>query len=498
VIPETIRQHRPKGTEIRYKGGHYYVYKVKAFWDREAKKPKRRSLGCIGQIYEGVGFVPNDKVVKDPLSVTKEYGASRTILVLTASLFESIRKHFPSDFLRIYVLAAIKLLERDLTSRRAGWAYERSALSLLLPEVHLSKNTVAAFIERLSLMRGEMVELMRTLCSSQVSSVIFDGTSMLSAVRDNPYTEKGYSPGKRSASQVRLIYAFEKVSRRPIYFNVVPGSVSDMTALVSSFSDLGLSNCVMILDNGFFSDNNIKAMLAGEDIHFIIPLKDNTTLVPSAYKPYISYKDVIGDSFSYHGRFVFFRELTLDKYANCNVFIYYDERRNKDLEKERIKKAKALYGETLPKEVVAQLYKECEMLGVTMLMTNGASSAEETFLDYKARWAIEAMFDTMKNTLSFTMNYETSYEAQMGWAFIEFLSLSMYYEIDRVLKEKGLHKNYSVGDVLFDLRCIEQSNSNVDGKWRIANLSKRRKELLEALGVTLELISKPADFTDAG
>jgi hypothetical protein len=494
-VPDHIKAMKPPSSEVQNIKGHYYVYAVKGRYDKTTKKSVSDRLGCIGQIYAGIGFVPNGIGMENSVSVTKEYGATRTILATTEKLFETLRRHFPIDFLRIYILSVIKLLEKDLTARRIDWAYERSAISLLLPDVHLSKNTVSEFIEKLSLQRGNMVEFMREFQASTKSSVLFDGTSMLSSSKDNPYYEKGYTPGKKNKTQVRMIYAFEIETRRPLYFNVLPGSISDMTALISSFCDLGLKNCVMILDSGFFSDSNIKAMLAEEGMRFILPLKSNTTLVETEHKPFHAYKNVIEDNFTYQRRFIFYRELACSSYKGCNIFIYYDESRNKDLEKEHLRRAQVLNAGKIPKEAVPHLHKECEMLGVTMLLTNNGSGAEQTYLDYKARWAIEELFDTMKNTLLFTMNYQAKYETQMGWAFIEFVSLLMYYQINKVLQEKELYKKYSVGDVLFDLKSIEQSNCNVDGKWRLANISKRRKELLTTLGVTLEPITKSPDYT---
>ena len=497
-VPEHIKALKPASSEVQCIKGRYYVYAVKARYDKERKKSYSDRQGCIGQIYEGIGFIPNNTGIENSVSTTLEYGATRTVLVLTEGLMERIRKWFPSDFLRIYVIAILKLMEKDLTSKRMSWAYERSILSLLLPKVHLSKNTVSDFIAKLSLLRGNMVEFMREFQASDNDSIIFDGTSMLSASKDNPYCERGYTPGKKEGTQVRLIYAFEINTRRPIYFNVVPGSISDMTAFISSVSDIGLGNCIMMLDNGFFSDTNIKFMLNTEGMRFILPLKDNTTLVDKEYKPFISYKDAIEDNFIYHKRFVFYREVSCDKYEGCKIFIYYDESRNQALEKERIRKVQQANGGIIPKEMISKLHKECEMLGVTMLLTNSSSNAEQTYLDYKARWTIEEMFDTMKNTLSFTMNYEGKYESQMGWAFIEFLSLLMYYELDKTLTETGLYKKYCVGDLLFDLKAIEQSNCNSDGRWRIANLSQRRKDLLVALGVTLQPFGEVISNTESG
>ena len=496
-VPDHIKAMKPPSSEVQAIKGRYYVYSVKARYDKETKRSYSDRQHCIGQIHEGIGFVPNKKGAGDSVSVTKEYGATRTVLVLTSGLFEKIRRHFPSDFLRIYVLSALKLLERDLTTRRIGWAYERSAMSLLLPEVHISKNTITEFMERLSLRRGNMVEFMREFQSSGEGSIIFDGTSMLATAKDNPYCEKGYSPGKKGMTQIRQIYAFEINTRRPIYFNIVPGSISDMAALVTSFCELGLKNCVAILDNGFFSDANIKHMLATENMRFILPLKSNTKLVKNEYKPFLAYKDVIGDSFLYHKRFIHFRELACDKYPGCKIFVYYDEGRNKFLEKERLKKAQMANDGVIPKELAPKLYEECKTLGVTMLLTNNGSGAEQTYLDYKARWSIEELFDTMKHTLSFMMNYEVKYETQMGWSFIEFISLLMFCELNNVLMETGLYKNYTVGDILFDLKTIEQSNCSADGNWRFANLSQRRKDLLTTLGVTLEPITKLPDYISA-
>ena len=491
-VPDHIKAMKPPSSEVQLIKGHYYVYAVKSRYDKTKKRSYSDRQGCIGQIYAGVGFVPNGAGRSAVLSVTKEYGASRAITALTAGLLEKLRKHFPSDFLRIYVLAALKLLDKGLTTRRVDWAYERSALSLILPEVHLSKNTLTEFVTGLSLRRGDMVGFMREFQTAENHSSIVDGSSFLSDSLGNPYCERGYSPGNRNKTQIRLIYSFERETRRPNYFDVVPGSVTDMAAFISCFGELGLSNSIVVLDNGFFSDSNIKALLAADGMRFIIPLKGNTVLADKKFKPFSAYKDVIGNNFSYHNRFIFFREIECAKYGGCKVFIYYDESRNRDLEKERIKKAQQLVEGSLPQDAVARLHKECEMLGVTMLLTNSESDAERTYLDYKARWLIEELFDTMKVTLSFNMNYETRYETMMGWAFIEFVSLQMYYEIDRVLNETGLYRNYNVGDMLHYLKAIEQSNCNADGSWKISNLSDKRREVLDKLGITLEPIQSRA------
>jgi len=123
------------------------------------------------------------------------------------------------------------------------------------------------------------------------------------------------------------------------------------------------------------------------------------------------------------------------------------------------------------------------LFGVTFLLTNIDNKPELIYKDYKTRWAIEEMFDTQKNTLGFKMNYETRLEVQEGWAFIEFLSLLMYYRINNLLSEKDLLKSYSVKDVLFCASSVIQAQTN--GCWRIYNMTGKLKNLFETLGVTI-------------
>ena len=226
MIPDSIKRHKPGGTEIRHKNGHYYVYRVEGYYDKAAKKPKSRSLGCVGKIYEGIGFVPNKKEAQPAEYITKEYGATRIVMASSRDIFEKLKECFPSDFMRIYVMAVLKLLG-NLPSKDMDIAYAKSAISAILPEVHLSKNTVPRFLSRLSLYRGGMLKFMREYASCAGGAIIFDGSSFISGARLNPFCEKGYSPGHIGKSQIRLIYAYSREKRMPIYFLVAPGAKLD-------------------------------------------------------------------------------------------------------------------------------------------------------------------------------------------------------------------------------------------------------------------------------
>jgi hypothetical protein len=137
-------------------------------------------------------------------------------MATSSDIMNRLRECFPSDFLRIYTLAVLKVLS-NVASRDIDIAYSKSAISKLLPEVHLSKNTLASFLEKLSLNRAGMVSYMSGFHRFKGDSILFDGASFISQFTRNPFVEKGYCPGKRNKDQIRLLYAFNKTTRLPIY-----------------------------------------------------------------------------------------------------------------------------------------------------------------------------------------------------------------------------------------------------------------------------------------
>ena len=482
MTPDTIKQFKPDGTEIHQKNGHYYVYKVKGYYDKVTKKPKTKSLGCIGQIYEGIGFVPNTKDAAPGELITKEYGATRIAMEASKDIFDKLRECFPVDFLRVYVMAILKLLG-NLPMKDMEVAYLKSAISSILPRVHLSKNTVSGFLSRLSIQRGGMVKFMREYARCGDGGIIFDGTSFISGARFNPFCERGYCPGKAFKSQIRLIYAYSTEHRMPIYFMVAPGSISDTAAFGTALDEIGGCGCTIILDKGFFSAKNITLM---EGMDFILPLPKNTTLVSGELKAFSAYEKALCKQFVYHKRIIYFTEIRQEKFPGCRLYVYYDTERRQYLMENYFKKIQEKDG-TVADELMEQVTADTASFGVSILLSRLEASAKQVYLDYKARWAIEEMFDTHKNTLGFDMNYEVSYQTQEGWAFVEFLALLIYHKINAILITTDLIKTFNVKDILFRASSVTQSKAS--GKWKICNLSKSLMEMFKNLGVSLEPIS---------
>jgi hypothetical protein len=481
MIPDYIKQFKPPHSEIRHKNGHYYVYAVKGVYDKVAGKSKSISQGCIGQIYKDVGFVPNKKTAPPIEMITCEYGATRIVMATSADLMERLRDCFPSEFLRIYTLAVLKVLS-NVSMRDLNIAYGKSAISKMLPEVHLSKNTLTTFLEQLSLNRAGMVKYMTGFHHFNGDSILFDGTSFISQFTHNPFVEKGYCPGNKGKVQLRLLYAFNKTTRLPIYFYVAPGNIPDVTLFEVAAGEMGIANCVVIFDNGFYRRKNIDFILES-DIEFIVPLKRNTKEVPDDAKPFSAHDKVKLQHFFYNKRIVYYAEYPSKTYNGCRTLVYYDSERHQYLQDNYFDRIDHISNDGAPKQESGQIIKDIERLGVSMLLSNLGSTPEEIYRDYKSRWEIEEMFDTHKNTLGFKMNYEASLAAQEAWAFIEFIALQMFYKIDGILINNKMIKSMNVEALLFTASRITQAK--IGDKWNICNVTEKDKALFSKLGVEL-------------
>lgn len=478
MIPDFIKSYRPKNTEIRAKGGHYYVYKVKGVYDKETKKSKTKYLGCIGQIYEGIGFVANTKTPEVPISATKEYGATWFLFSISKEIMNSLTNFFGVDGLRIYTMSILRLLDNNLRLKTMDISYEKSYISRLVPSVALSKNAASDFLERLSLMRPQMVEFYNSLCSTKCEKIIFDGSSFESQ-SDNPFVLKGYNPHNKGCEQIRTMFGFNRDSHMPVYCKPFPGNISDKSAFLSVLTELKLGGNVIILDKGFFSSPIFDVLTeAGAD--FIMPLSEND----SAVKTYNVNTLLTGEGqwFFYRKRRIIYEKVAYSKREGITMYVFFDE----DMRRMRMSNyyfKEKLDGNSLTDEQDKKVHEDTKLFGVTFLIASMNMPPKEAYLDYKTRWEIEEMIDTNKNTLSLGTTYETKANTMEGWAMINFVSSLIFFKADTLTKN-NLNGDYTVKDILMMGSAITKATTGT-GEWVTLNTTRKIKDTFNKMGVSL-------------
>ena len=123
--------------------------------------------------------------------------------------------------------------------------------------------------------------------------LFYDMTSIISYTKNLKLAEKGYNPDHEYENQVTVIMAFSVKSWIPVAVDVFYGSVKDIKSLGYFIDRFHEHEIGFIMDRGLFSESIVKD-LRRMKMHYIVPLRRNSTLVPDRVK--------FDSAFMYNGR----------------------------------------------------------------------------------------------------------------------------------------------------------------------------------------------------
>ena len=476
MIPENIKIHRPTNTEIRLIKGTYYVYKITSVWDSEKKKAKKKTLGCIGKILPEEGFIPSKRTVVPSIDkvVVKEYGCSQLFTQLNVELFNKLKEYFSTLYREIFALAIIRLMNKTSNSTIKRY-YDSSYLSEEFKELRLSENRITEFMrvlgERREQMRGFMQEFI-----PKVGVLLFDGTCIFSDSKDSTYAKQGYNPRGKKNGQINILYAFAKTDHMPVYYRLLPGNITDKAAFVNTIREAEIEDCIIIGDNGFYSKVN-TAYLDDQDLKYILPLRIDTKYVDENFKS-MPDKDKFEDCFVYHDRVIWFTKKAVGDNKKY-VYIFRDDGM-KRLSELSFMRRKDAYYESYDLD---RFYTKQQSYGMHYLYSNIETEPQDIYLSYKARWEIEECFDYLKNGLDLGTVYQRTNEKIEAWAFLNHISLMLFYSLHRKLMQTELSKKYCVEDIISLAKTI--SKVQINDSWYLSEVSKSDLELFSSIGVNL-------------
>jgi transposase len=122
--------------------------------------------------------------------------------------------------------------------------------------------------------------------------------------------------------------------------------------------------------------------------------------------------------------------------------------------------------------------------GVFVLLTNTDLSAEQVLHHYRRKDGVEKLFDSMKHGTALKRLRVHSRQSLEGLLFIEFLSLIIYSEIQRVLRDSGLGKKLTVEQVFYELKKLSVIEID-EKKPMITELTRKQKDIFNAFGIPL-------------
>jgi len=472
MIPEEIRRHRPKGTEIHAQGGRYYVYKTTSVWDPEKKRARKKTLGCIGKITAGDGFVPSVQRPMTGKAQVKEYGCFALFSQLVPELAGQLRDAFGNDIgRRIWAVAMLRLMG---AATKAGVRryYKGSWLSEELPGLALSENTMTQLLRSLGNMRDAIIGFFKVRMPRDATTMLFDGTTVLTSSKDMTYARHG----RAKKSQINLLYAFDADRHSPVWYRLLPGNIADMAAFKATLEESGMSSCIIVADKGFFSKANVSA-LDKADMSYVLPLRANTTLVDTGFLDDEGTGSYDG-CFEYHGRVIWHRDAFVGN-TGKRVCVFRDDGKRAQLELNYVRRMAADFDGHCREG----LEKERLRYGISYIYTNLDADAKEVYLTYKARWEIEECFDYLKNGLGLGTVYQRTNEEAEAWAFLNHISLTLFYALYAAVLSAKLPSRWTPESVMAMAKTVNRVK--IGETWLTTEVSKADSDVFRDLGVIL-------------
>jgi hypothetical protein len=486
IHPAWALAHKRKGTELRYIRGHYYLYEVSSKWNREKKRSVKITGKFLGKITEKEGFVESEKarlrrqqLVVERVQV-KEYGVFATIENLFGDTVKALKKHFPNSWQTIVCLAFGRLVHKSAL-KNMFFHYSHSYLSEQYPDVNLSSRHLSSFLRSLGGERNKIVDFCRSFRQMN-DCILFDGTDILS--RSEKMGLPRLNKGKSGVfdDMINLMCIFSVGQQLPVYYRLLPGNIKDVSAFKISLLESGIKDAVIVIDKGFSSESNIKA-LEDEDLSFVIPLPRNSKQIDyqkiksgdtcTTYE--VRSKSQFDGYFKYEGRFIWHYSYAVDNKKKITVFLD-EELRNRE-EQDYLNRVEA----NTDNYSIEKFHQKQHVFGTISIIENVKKSAREVYEYYKTRGEVETMIDALKNIVDADRTYMQNQQTLEGWMFINLVALKWYYHILNSLKTHELNKKYSPMDQLMMLNEIKKIEIN--DVWYDAEKTKSVSELLTKLKI---------------
>lgn len=502
---------------------HIYFYQIESYWDKNKKQPRQKRIFLGKKDPKTKEIIPPKKIMIPKSYTCKEYGSFYFLNKISEKieLKETLKEIFIDDWEKIITCAFFEICEGKPLYLCNSWL----------------ENTYNDFLSNLPSQR--ITELLKQLGKDYNSRfkffkvwgerkrkdnkyIVFDISSISSYSKIIDYVEWGFNRDGERLPQINLGIIFGEPSSLPIFYNIYQGSIKDVSTLeniLNIMEDLELKDIIFVLDKGFYSSYNLKK-ISLKGLKLIIPLPFSTNLAAEIIQ---RHKDNILkpiNAFRFKDRVLFCVKDEVEiEGERFYVYLYYDEKMKSEKSERLLKEIIEL--ESCVKRVdfkkkdglkkyLSEIFNGWERLfnikevngkfeiergevritellnsfGKMILLYNFAIEKEEVLSFYRRKDKVERLFDNMKNELNLKRLRVHSHEAMEGRLFISFITLILYSYIGKVMKEKDLYKDYTIEEVMYELKKIKVIEL-AGGRKILSEISKKQKELFKNFDIEI-------------
>jgi transposase len=233
----------------------------------------------------------------------------------------------------------------------------------------------------------------------------------------------------------------------------------DITTIRDFIARFPKKDIGFIFDRGF-SSYGLLEELREDGIHYIVPLKKDSTLIDLRWMRW-------KEPFLYRDRPL---RWGIKRTDYGTLYVFEDPVLRGEEEQALLRKVEA------NKMTIDMFEEKRKLAGVICLVSDMNKSAIDMFDLYKGREDVELAFDAMKNELESDKTYLRSDEAVRGYFMVTFPAMRIYFKILKRLREMRLTNKISVEEVLFELskvtKIVEKS-----GREYFAKIPKKARRM---------------------
>lgn len=500
--------------------GNIYLYSVEAKWDKE-KKQSRQKRTYIG---------PKDRKNKLPVRKLKgnqlisvSFGNIFFLRYLSKEigLYEALKSCFPEQLEQILALVFYEIIEAAPQYLFEYWQHE-----VYLPGIKtMDSQECSSLCEKLGKQEVPRLDFLKNWITHNqpISAAYYDITSISSYSTNISFIEWGYNRDKENLPQLNMGVLCNQKNGTPLYYNIFPGSIVDVSTLhnnLNYLNALGLSKILLIMDRGFFSTSNVVEMNhPDKKIQFIQPLPLSIKKVReliSQSKQTISSTE---NAFKYNEEILYSIPLQISLgNNNFEGHLYFNEKAELDQKQHFLKALLEIYDSIkeleFPKKEDAVKHIESSVtvkyqsyfqynsisgkiekninaiehffsnLGCYLMITNSEVKIgkEQMLTYYRNKDKVEKIFDLVKNEMDGDRLRAHNEFTNQGRLFVRFIALILSSHINFIMSEKKLFKMYSMKELLAELKKIKFTKLHTTTPF-ISEISKKQRIIFEAFNI---------------
>lgn len=509
---------------VNKKTGVTYVYESTSYWDKNKKQARNKQV-CIGKLDSITQeLIPSKRLMpaqtpvgKLPVTASAEIvGPSIVLDHIThqLGLDKLLKSCFPDSYQQILTMAYYLTSRGDPLSHCETWC-----------KGHAPSLTASLTSQRISELLGSIgTDAKQTFFTKWTKKVVgedqlcYDITSVSSYSECNEYIKFGHNRDREQLPQLNLALLFGQQTGLPVYYQRLPGSISDVSTLqnlLKTFKLLEIPSIQCVMDKGFYSKKNIDGLFVSKHKFTIaVPLSNKwlqqaiDDVQEDIHGP-SGYRKIDGETLYVHSRLYPWGQQN----RRCYLHLYYNAHARAaavdEFNGELIEYRKELESEQLiplhqeayerffivkitPKRGRQVEYNEqaikqyiSRYTGFQALLTNSIKDPIQALRVYRDKDVVEKSFDDLKNQLDMRRLRMHQSITTDGRLFIQFIALIYMSALRRAMRQSDWLGRYTVRELLEEMETL--TKVRYSGKYGhiLTEVTKAQRGILEALKIPL-------------